>query len=183
MRNFIIIILFFFCGCYTEKKATEQLDKAQIKYPEIVAKKTSIWYPCVPKVQKIDSSNRRRAQRTIDSTNRVIRKYIIDTVIQKDSSICDSLKVINRKLNSKINSANSLILNLQKTINKPAPIIYRDVLITDVAKEKTLQNQIDKLQKEKETLYDKALRLNAYILWLLIPLALSIILNIYKFTR
>ena len=52
MRNFIIIILFFFCGCYTQQKATEQLDKAQIKYPEIVAKKHLYGIRVYPKCKK-----------------------------------------------------------------------------------------------------------------------------------
>ena len=44
MRYILIILLF--TGCYTQKKATEQVEKANDKFPAVVAKLARDKYPC-----------------------------------------------------------------------------------------------------------------------------------------
>lgn len=42
----ILLILLFFCSCYNSKKAAKQIDKANDKYPELVAELARDKYPC-----------------------------------------------------------------------------------------------------------------------------------------
>lgn len=44
MKYLLIILLF--TGCYTQKKATEQVEKANDKFPAVVAKLARDKYPC-----------------------------------------------------------------------------------------------------------------------------------------
>lgn len=49
MKNIKIVIaltLLIFTGCYTQKKATEQVNKANDKFPAVVAKLARDKYPC-----------------------------------------------------------------------------------------------------------------------------------------
>jgi len=41
-----LLIILIFTGCYTQKKAQQQVDKADSHYPEIVAKLARDKYPC-----------------------------------------------------------------------------------------------------------------------------------------
>lgn len=47
MRNqFLFLLILILSGCYTAKKAEQQVNKADSKYPEIVAKLARDKYPC-----------------------------------------------------------------------------------------------------------------------------------------
>jgi hypothetical protein len=83
MKYLPIIFSIIFLSCSPEK----QLNKLQIKHPEVVSKKTSEWYPCV--VTKIisDSSQYKDFMIKIDSLNRIDTCYLTDTLVSKDTII------------------------------------------------------------------------------------------------
>ena len=86
MKNQILslLILLSLTGCFTQKKAQKQFNKAHFKYPEISAKGCSIFYPIKEKI-------------TIDT------KYIqgeIDTFIEFVEVDCDT--VIETKFKERI---------------------------------------------------------------------------------
>lgn len=49
-----MLVALFLCSCYTQDRAIRQVEKANDKYPVIVAKKTRDWFPCI--TTEFDSS-------------------------------------------------------------------------------------------------------------------------------
>lgn len=48
MYKYLFLLLIFLSSCYSQKKATFQITKAQSQYPTMVAGKCGLWYP--PKI-------------------------------------------------------------------------------------------------------------------------------------
>ena len=42
-------------SCYTQKRATKQVNKAYVYYPAMVAEKTREWFPLIPTTTKVDT--------------------------------------------------------------------------------------------------------------------------------
>lgn len=84
----VVIVAALLPGCYTEQKATKQVDKAAGQYPEMVAKKTRDKFPCI--TTSVDSS---QYLSSIDS----LKKYLgaaekeTDAVKARQQHIYDSL--------------------------------------------------------------------------------------------
>jgi len=183
MRYITIIFAIFFTSCYTQKKAEKSLEKAQIKFPEVVAKKTSQWYPCGWAIINLDSAEKVKWSVFVDSVNNTIYKYRTDTIYKIEPKNCDEAMSYSRTLRLKLGDANNLIDNLQKKLNLPPPTIYRTVLVQDSARMIVYQNKIDKLQGDKETLYKKMHTISWLCIWILILLAVSLLANYFRFRK
>jgi uncharacterized protein YggU (UPF0235/DUF167 family) len=183
MRNLAIIIpILFLFGCYSPKKAEKDLNKAQITYPNLVAKKTSEWYPCGWAVVKMDSTERRHVQFMFDSLNREIIK-ITDTIeiaIKSTDTINAGNKELIKQLKTKLNNAKSFIAILQEKINQPIPIVYKTIRIEDSAKLKLSRDQIDYLNRSLEDYRIKYENRMNWLLWLLIAFIVSMLYMILK---
>lgn len=128
-----LFYLFLLCvlvsSCYTSHKANKQLNKAQLNYPELVAKKSSEWYPC--KTGKIVSDSS-EFNKWIEQIN------TIDTVYK---TLADTLMI------SKDCPKNIL---KYKYLLKQLPSIHDTIIIESTAKLSDLQLQLDAKSKEVE---------------------------------
>lgn len=169
-----LFILFFFASCYTAKQAEKDIDKAQAKFPEVVAKKSSQYYPCGWLVMDMDSSEKVKWSTFVDSINNVIYRYKIDTIVEvKDCTESNKL------LKKKIKEQSEFIDGLQLALNN-VPVIEKYVLIQDSAKMKLKQVEIDNLNslvvKNEKTLNQRT----SILIWALILFIVSLILHIIR---
>lgn len=173
MRYYILLLMgIIFLGCYTERKAAEQVNKAIDQYPDTSAKITRSRFPCITK--SLDSSS---YLQTIKDLNEIIGGYdsalnaggfendkLRDLLIkyqsgEHDYGNCDSIYAELRKECSKANADNyklkSTISQLRNSISNIKPVIK---YIEDSAKIKIINSELnsayDEIVKWK-TLYEK----------------------------
>lgn len=155
---FSIFFLVGLLGCYTQKKAERSLNKAQINYPEIVAQKTSLWYPCERFKGTSDSSQYKLFIKQIDTLNQLK----IDTIYKLDTFV-------------KLKKCQDLVTKY-RTIYKNIPAIHDTVIMVSTADKYTIQY----LQNEREESHKRYNRSTQLNIWLLIALIVSILIHIFK---
>jgi len=172
MRILTTFLISFFLlglmGCYTQKKAEKSLNKAQINYPEIVAKKSSLWYPCDQFKGTSDSSAYILFIKQIDSLNQLK----IDTVF---ATRFDTLYGTRFDTIVKFQKCKDL-LTKYRTIYKNIPAIHDTTIMVSTADKYTIQY----LQNEREEAhkkYDTSMKLN---IWFLIALIVSLLIHIFR---
>ena len=153
-----LILIIFFVGCYTPKKADRQLNRAYVNYPAIVAEKTGNWFPCIPVEIKRDSVRYVAFLHQIDTLLEIKRDTIIDTIIL--DKICPERKVLIR----------------YKELLKSVPPIHDTIKIKDMSCEAILSD----LRAKNENLRDKSEGKNKWIISLLIALCVSIIFHLIR---
>lgn len=156
-----LITFFLIVGCYTQKKAEKSLNKAQINYPELVAEKSSLWYPCSQFKGTSDSSQYKVFIKQIDTLNQLI----LDTICKLDT-------VVNIKL---VKDCQDIVWKY-RTIYKNIPAIHDTVIMASTADKYTIQY----LQNEREEAhkrYDRSMKLN---IWFLIALIVSLLIHIFR---
>jgi hypothetical protein len=165
MRIITIIFSIFFLigclGCYTQKKAEKSLNKAQINYPELVAKKSSLWYPCRQFKVTSDSTAYKVFIKQIDTLNLLK----LDTITKLDT-------VVNIRL---VKDCQDIVWKYRKVYTQ-LPAIHDTIIMVSTADKYTIQY----LQNEREEAhkrYDRSTKLN---IWLLIALIVSILLHLFK---
>ena len=149
--NKLLIICVIISGCYTQKSALNQLQKAQLKHPDVVAKFAGEQYPI--NVSKIDTVM------MFDTGYVMVPVYNTDTII-------DTLKLTN------IGKTNIVKQDKIKVITKVVTITKS---IIDSAKVSDLSYQLSQCKADKDTIKDKR---NTYIFWLLIALCCSLFANL-----
>lgn len=156
-----ILIVCVLGSCYTSNKAKKQLNKANDKFPDVVAKFTRDQYPCIDK--KIDTA------------------YSIDTLYQYINVECPPLfPTIDT-----FYKTNTLYKN--RIVKQLVAIPQRTITITksieDSAKIKLMASEnkmcSDKLVKAE----NKIERLRNWVKWLFIILIISILLNALLITK
>lgn len=103
MRLFLLSVCFLLSSCYTQQKAIKQLNKAQERYPEQVAKKTALWYPYKPIKAISDSSKYKAWKRKLDTLNSIKIDsilitdtcYLFDTIV-KNKIVTDCNKIVTK---------------------------------------------------------------------------------------
>ena len=184
MKYLLLFSLLFILSCSPEKK----LNKLQLNHPEIVAKKTSEWYPCLPVSHTIDSSLYKKWISSIDSLNKLYSEYkpdsvvIIDSIIKIDSSKCIKCLKDNGILINRIQKANELIKDLNNKILN-APIIRDTIIKIDSANSKVLSSMVARLTDEANKSQKKQSNLFWFCIWLLIALGISIVLNVIQLKK
>ena len=165
MRVITILLSIFFLfgclGCYTQKKAERSLNKAQINYPELVAKKSSLWYPCSQFKGTSDSTAYKVFIKQIDTLNQLK----LDTITKLDT-------VVNIRL---VKDCQDIVWKYRK-IYTQLPAIHDTVIMVSTADKYTIQY----LQNEREEAhkrYDRSTKLN---IWLLIALIVSILIHLFR---
>jgi hypothetical protein len=162
-----IFILIFLASCFTERKAENQIDKAQYKFPEVVAKKSAQYYPCGKQLLRIDTCEIIEYRETIDSIDRIVERLRIDTF--KD---CKSVRL-------KLVKSNQVIKQLREIIKNRPPIV-RTILVEDTAKLKFLYSEINKEKSKKEEYQVKYESMSKYTLWFAIALIISLLIHFFK---
>jgi len=158
---FSIFFLVGLLGCYTQKKAERSLNKAQINYPEIVAQKTSLWYPCERFKGTSDSSQYKVFIKQIDTLNRLQ----LDTIYKLDT-------LVNIKL---VKDCQDIVWKYRR-IYTQLPAIHDTTIMVSTADKYTIQY----LQNEREESHKRYNRSTQLNIWLLIALIVSILIHIFK---
>ena len=164
-------ILLLLSSCFSQKKAIRKINKVQIFYPEILAKKSSELYPCLNEVIKIDTIEKIKT----DSINKIIETKIDSFKIIMNS--IDTIKDV-QKLNfykNKLIGSYNLIASLQEQLKQPS--IEKTIKVSD----NTLKTQYDSLLKDYNDYRNKYEKLLKIFIYLLVALSISILLNVIKF--
>jgi hypothetical protein len=168
MRVIVIIFsIFFLWGCYTQKKAERSLNKAQINYPELVAEKSSLWYPCIQFKGTSDSSQYKSFVKQIDSLNglyfvKIDSIYFYDTLTKFDTIV-------------KLKKCQDLVTKY-RTIYKNLPAIHDTIIMVSTAEKYTIK-YLENEREESHKRYDRSMKLN---IWLLIALIVSLLVHLFK---
>ena len=163
MRYLLIALLL--CGCYTQKKATEQVNKANDKFPEVVAKLARDKYPCTD-LLKPDTA--------------VIWK---DTVVYVDcpDTASNPFQVVRYDTVNKVVTLPGRTIKVPVTI--PAKTVYIDRWFEDSAKLKLNAIHINDLTVKNVKLENEVDRKETMIRWLIflvIGLSIPYIIRIVK---
>jgi hypothetical protein len=146
-------------SCYTSQKANKQLNKAQLNYPELVAKKSAEWYPC--KTGKIISDSS-ELNRWIEQIN------TIDTVYK---TLADTLIISN-------DCPKALIK--YKYLLKKLPSIHDTIIIESTAKQSALQLQLEAKTKELDNVKSHYIGSIWTIVISLVLLIISLLIQFFK---
>ena len=160
------LIISCFTGCYTSKKAEQQVNKANDKFPDVVAKLARDKYPCTD-LLKPDTA--------------ILYK---DTTVYIDcpDSIPATFEVIRRDT---VN--NTVVRTVRVPVTFPVKTVYIDRWYEDSAKLKLMASQVASVQKENEKLQAKNDTLSARIktrtklMWLFVIIAAG--LTVWTFRK
>lgn len=168
MRYLIFILLF--SSCYTAQKATDQVNKADSKFPEVVAKLARDKYPCTD---------------LLKSDTAVI---FVDSLIYID---CPDTAQIGTYETIRTDTVNHTVT---KTIRVPVTLPIRTQVITkwfeDSAKLKLAAIQINNLAAENKAVKDQLNEINKklatrtkYMIWLLLLCIGLAFFSLYKIIK
>jgi hypothetical protein len=160
MKNFTILILFFLASCYNSKKAEKEINKAQLNFPEVMAKKSAQLYPCKPVKIKSDSSK---------------YKTIIKKIKQIDTAYFYAVDTF-RKLDTVLIEKNcTKVLYKYREILKELPAIHDTTIVIDEANTTSLQYQLKQSIINADDYKKKYTHSLWFNIWLLIAIVLLIL--------
>jgi len=163
-----LFILLLLSGCYTAKKADKQVIKAQLYHPEVVAKKSAMWYPCKPSVTTSDSAAYKEWQQQLEELNAFYASIMPDSVYVYEA-VKDTVLV------EKIKQVKNTIVKLQRL-----PAIHDTIVKIDSAGNYLKQQEINTCTVNFQELDKKHDDLKDLLIWLIIALAVSTIINILQ---
>lgn len=175
-------------SCYNSRKATDQVDKAVIKYPVQTAKQLRDKWPCIPTITIPDSSAYQKYYADLlamkdfyesqQATNPVA-ETLID--VWEDSTKIKFLKKQNGQLQAKLDSTNLYVSALLKFC-KDRPPIHDTVKVKDMADVRIVEGEKALLLKQMDDDDEKMATKN---LWLKIFAGLALLEGIafYVFFR
>lgn len=160
---FVAFCILLLSGCYTEKMASNSIDKARIKYPAISAQKCGEWYPAKTLQIITDSAKYKEWISKIDSFGyQLVTHY--DTIYSHDTI----------KLNNK---THEIITKYQNFI-KQMPPVHDTIKILDVAQIEAIKAQLKAKEKDLTDSYN--LMNKTLIIGLILLLILFIIAILKK---
>lgn len=151
------LALIFLLGCYTQKKAERQVNKAQLNHPEVVAKLAAKYYPPIM-VTTTDSTAYKKYLEQIDELNKfyesMAEKVVYDTVpgeieVWEDSTKVIKLTKIVKSLNGKLQAAYANVAALTEKAREAKPVVVT-VVQKDSAQNFSYQEQIRTLTVQKD---------------------------------
>lgn len=153
LLNKLLLLCVVIAGCYTQKTALKQLQKAQLKYPEVVSKFAGEQYPAV--ITSADTITR------IDTGYIMIPVYNTDTIHLTN---IDKPKIVK--------------IDKIKVITKSVTITQK---IVDSAKVSDLLYQLSQCKADKERAKDKSSNLIFWLLiCLAFSLFINLLIYIFK---
>lgn len=182
MRLIIVLCGFLFAGCYSEKQAQQDLEKAKLKHPEVMTKFVAKNYPCDSVLVRVDTIEKVKWKIIVDSLNKKIiikkdtlNKILKDTIFVQDKS---SQQKIN-ELKNELQGSYEFIDGLQELLNN-TPTIYKYYTSKDTALIQSKDFEINDLKKSFNEINEKRISLFWWVIILLILLGLSIILHFVR---
>ncbi len=157
-----LLIAVAIVGCYTQKKAKEQTQKALVKYPEVVATIARTAFPCTTTKSDtvITSKDSIIFIECPETPDNPAPEYIRDTVT---------------------NTVTKYVKGATQFYKVPVTLPIRTITVIktveDSAKIFILQAEIDRLKAYGEKVDRKLHKRNKAILWLIIILSLSLVGN------
>ena len=159
-KYLVVFLLIFLSGCYTQKKAEKQVNKAQLNHPIVVAKLAAKYYPPIL-VTTTDSAAYKKYLEQIDELNRfyesMAERVVYDTVpgeieVWEDSTRVLQLTKTIKSLNGKLQAAYANVAALTEKA-KSVPPVVKETTQQDSAKNTYYQEQIAVLtvQRDKVT--------------------------------
>lgn len=149
----VIFATFVLVSCYTDKKATKQIEKAMDRKPELALEKFRAKYPCV---------------QTGSDTTIVIKDTTIEVEVECPDAdttfVRDTIKTVNNKV---------IIKRVPVKVQLPAQVITK--YIEDSSKIKLLTLKIERLKAENTDLKERVTNLRKWKNYLLIPYILIIL--------
>ena len=183
MRLILFMCAFLFIGCYSEQKAQNDIDKVKEKHPKVLVDYISKNYPCDTIKGKIDTTEKIRWIRVIDSTNKKIvifrdtlKKVVRDTIFQTNNRCEERVK----ELTASLSDADAFIEGLQETLNRQVPVVTQYVTIKDTALIQSKNFEIQGLRVDYDKANSKRIDLLWWVIVLLILLGISIILHFIR---
>ncbi len=178
--KYIVLILLFFSSCYSSKNAENDIDKAHRKYPELVAKKSSEWFPCGWQVIKIDELDKKTADSLFNSLNEnvIILSDTIEKIIRITDTIIDYKKI--ELIRQQLLKSKSIIDGLKVQLQKQPPIVYRSIQVQDSARIYYLDSELNESKRNEIRYRNKYENLLKISIWLIIALGISLFINFYK---
>jgi hypothetical protein len=162
-------ILFLLFGCYTQKKATNQVNKAQLSYPNILAQKCKDLYPCKLVSYKKDSTEYFEFMKAIEDLN----NFYLSSIGAKSDTVTKLDTILVYK------NCPKAIIRYRELI-KNIPAIHDTVKIVDEAELVVLSSQINSLKDEVNKVNAKRIKTIWFSVWLLLALIISLIVNFIK---
>jgi len=142
----LLIVLILFSSCSTEKKASKSTDKAYIKYPLMMAKKTRDWFPCV-KI-KADTTIK------LDTVYDLIEVQCPDTISYR----VDSFETV---------TAVKVPVYIKVAVPSPIQTITVTNTVEDSSNIFILKEEVTKCDNEKNKLEKKVHKRGKVIMWLI----------------
>jgi len=180
MKYIVLLTLFFFASCYTSKNAEKDIEKAHQKYPELVAKKSSEWFPSGWQIIKLDEKDKRIADSLFGELNGrvIILSDTIEKLIEHTDTIINCAGI--DRIREQLIQSKKIIDGLKIKMQKPTPVVYRSIKIQDSARIYYLDSQLKETKKNEIRYRNKYENLLKLSIWLIIALGLSLFFNFYK---
>jgi hypothetical protein len=167
-----IAATFLFYGCYTQKKATEQISKAAYKYPAVVAEMTRKLYPCTVllKTDTITTQKDSTVYVDVDCPDMPVNGT------QTDYAGADTVTVVRYATKTQ-----TKVVRVPVTL----PVVTKTVVryFEDSAKIFVAQNSLAKSQAAVSALEVKVKSRGKWFLWALALLAVSVVINVIQIKR
>lgn len=165
MKNFTILFLFFLGSCYTAKKAEKEINKAQLNFPEVMAKKSAQLYPCKTTKIKSDSSKYKTVIKRIKQIDTAYF-YATDTICKLDTVL--------------IEKNCTKILYKYREILKDLPAVHDTITVTDDAGITSLKYQLQQANINTDDYKLKYTHSLWFNIWLLIAIVSLILVIKFK---
>lgn len=161
MLKYLLFLSIFFTGCYSEKKASKQLNKVSVEYPVLVSQKCGELFP--PTIIR-DSLKITQFISRIDT----FLSINTDTFLVNDTILKNDLTLLKKYNNLvlKLRNANKFINVLKVDLQNNPPYIIKNII--DSAKVFSLTKQRDIALKDKEDYRTRNEVMNKVCIWLLI---------------
>jgi len=158
MLKYLLFISIFFTACYSEKKASKQLNKVSNEYPVLISQKCGELFP--PTIVKDTALITEYIQKIDTFLSRNTDTLLVTDAIKKDCS--KSVK----ELVLKLQNANKFIQILKDDLQNNPPYIIKNII--DSSKVFSLTKQRDIALKDKEDYRTRNEVMNKVCIWLLI---------------
>lgn len=183
MRLLLVSCAFLLFGCYSEKKAQQELIEAQLKQPAVVANFVAKNYPCDSVLIRVDTIEKVKWKIIVDSLNKriIIKKDTINKVL-KDTIYLTDIDCLNKisKLKNELAGSYEFIDGLQEALNRQVPVIYQTYKVKDTALIQSKDFVINNLRDDVDKINEKNKSLLWWVIVLLILFGLSIIFHLIR---
>lgn len=165
MKNITILFLFFLASCYNAKKAEKEINKAQLNFPELMAKKSAQLYPCKTIKVKSDSSKYKTIIKKIKQIDTAYF-YSVDTICKLDTVL--------------IEKNCTKVLYKYREILKELPAVHDTVTIFNDAEVTSLKYQLKQATINSDDYKRKYTNSLWFNIWLLIAIVALILIIKFK---